>query len=183
MPTPTAMPIYLFAALVSAAAIVRFADEGACGEVTATVVSADGKTLLLLDVAFAVLRKRSKSNLRVELDPAGGCWMQASFRACKSVNLYVSNLRVMGRSKIGFLEAHNCSILMQMVGYSSTRGRHCNSFGKHHSCSNCIAASRCLSPSYRLTLSARMPCHHCRCHCTGCTLGSDCSLGSQKHIG
>ncbi len=38
-PTPTAKPIYLLAALVVAAAIVRFADEVACGEVTVTVVS------------------------------------------------------------------------------------------------------------------------------------------------
>jgi hypothetical protein len=37
-PTPTAMPIYLLAALVVAAAIVRFADGVACGEVV-TVVS------------------------------------------------------------------------------------------------------------------------------------------------
>ena len=181
------MPIYLLAALVVAAAIVRFADEVACGEVTVTVVSADGKTLLLLDVAFAVLRKRSKSNLRVELDPAGGCWMQASFRACKSVNLYVKNLRVKGRSINGLFEAHNCLIMTQMEGHPSTLGRHCKILESIIlaviSCRNCIAVSFCYRPCYYLTSSAWMHCHRCRYHCTGYILESDCCLGSRKHIG
>lgn len=78
-----------------AAAVEKFADEVACGEVTVTVASPVG-IMLLLDDRFAVLWKRSKSSFKVELEPAGGCWIQASFRACKSGNLYVRNLHVKG---------------------------------------------------------------------------------------
>ena len=179
------MPIYLLAALVVAAAIVRFADEVACGEVTVTVVSADGKTLLLLDIEFAVLRKRSKSNLRVELDPvaAGG----KLCRACKSVNPYVRNLRVKGRSINGLFEARNCLIMTQMEGHPSTLGRHCKILETIIlaviSCSNRIAVSFCYRPCYYLMSSAWMHCHRCRYHCTGYILESDCCLGSRKHIG
>ena len=39
---------------------------------------------VVLEVRFGDFGKRSKSRLMVELDAGGGCWMQASFRACKS---------------------------------------------------------------------------------------------------
>lgn len=96
MLTPKVMLIFLLAALVVAAAVVKFADEVACGEVTVTVASPVGIMMLLLDVRFAVLWKRSKFSFKVELEPAGGCWIQASLRACKSGNLYIRELRVKG---------------------------------------------------------------------------------------
>ena len=114
MLTPKAMPIFLLAVLVVAAAIVRFAcevfagevfagevfagevfaGEVTCGEVMVTVVSAEGMMLLLLDITFVGFGKRSKFSSRVELEPVGGCWIQASFKACRSASLYIRDLRV-----------------------------------------------------------------------------------------
>ena len=89
MLTPKPMATLVLAALVVGAAVVWSEGEVAWGGVMVMVISAGGILLLLL--GFAIFWKRSKSSFRVALDPAGGRWVQASFRTCRSMKL---NLKI-----------------------------------------------------------------------------------------
>lgn len=84
---PMAILTVLFAGAVGGAGGVGLGGDVGWEEVTVMVFSGWGGVLLVfvvLEVRFGDFGKRSKSRLMVELDAGGGCWMQASFRACKS---------------------------------------------------------------------------------------------------